>query len=453
MKLHHQLIRSSIRKAGPPVARFTLVLLCLGSGAAAQSVLCIDPAATGAGNGNGWANAYPSLDVALLNQNGLVPGSSFLLAEGTYTPGQSTPGTQRSDTFLITNQVGIYGGYLGVAGGPTASTTPNQPDGDPRKTILSGDLENTPSDSTTDAYHVITVSSDMPQLPPVILDGLTITSGNANGSALGRGGGIIGNRCHLEISDCRILDNNASSEGGGVSIYGQAIPPLYPSSSSTVKMKKCVVKGNSAGMDGGGVAFNGDVQVTIFNTRFSYNGAGSLGGGLRFTSKYLPVTGQNPGSTSQGVGSFLLANSVVHDNEAFAGGGVSLDHMGVNTTRRDIVNCTIAFNHGKAWAPASGTGGVAIPGGSGIDITNINQSGGYFVNILNSIVVHNPDEAGPNGTGLDNVWSASPQYIVVDRCDLGDDSTTGAGITPTNSLNPSLPTCVRHIPPANYRRA
>ena len=420
--LHHL----HARKAGIGLAaRAALLVLCMSPGAVAQIIWKVDPSATnGNGSGQVWPNAFLSLDAALRNPN-LLDGHIILVAEGLYRPGESIGSTARAESFGIQKAISIYGGYLGLAATGTPSSAPNAPDGDMRNTILSGDMLNTPTDSSDNSYHVVKIAANLPGT--VVLDGLTITGGFADGASPSQqnGGGIVGNQCTLEVSDCEIVQNHAMGYGGGIAIDGHS---ASPPGISIFRMKRCVVKRNSAGTDGGGGSFNGDVGVTVFNTRFSYNGAGNFGGGIRFTSKVFP-------NVSSGVGSFLLANSVMHDNRALAGGGVSLDHKGVNTTRRDILNCTIAFNTAGLWSSVDTHCGVT-PGGSGIDVSEINATlnGGYFVNINNSIVVLNPDIAGPNGTGPDNVFSWSPQLIIVDRCDLGDDATC-AGIVRTNSLN------------------
>lgn len=80
--------------------------------------------------------------------------------------------------------------------------------------MLSGDVQ-TAGVSWDNSYHVITVDK-----VNVLLDGLTIKAGNANGTALDarRGGGISATG-NLTLADCVLTENAASDGGGAVAIW------------------------------------------------------------------------------------------------------------------------------------------------------------------------------------------------------------------------------------------
>ena len=84
----------------------------------------------------------------------------------------ATATTTRSFSFALKNGVGIYGGFLGNE----ASRGDRNPVAN--VTILSGDI-GVGGNSSDNCYHVVT--ADATVTASAILDGFTITGGNANG--------------------------------------------------------------------------------------------------------------------------------------------------------------------------------------------------------------------------------------------------------------------------------
>ena len=96
-------------------------------------------------------------------------GDELWVKAGTYKP---TTGSDRSATFQLKNGVSVYGGFAG------AETTRDQRNWTANVTILSGDI-GTSGNTSDNVYHVVTGSvTDNTAL----LDGFTVTGGNANGS-------------------------------------------------------------------------------------------------------------------------------------------------------------------------------------------------------------------------------------------------------------------------------
>ncbi len=85
------------------------------------------------------------------------------------------------------------------------------------RTILSGDLNG--DDASTsgldeNSYHVVTGSATGAQ---AVLDGFTITAGNANGGVLNdNGGGMLNESGSPTVRNCDFVGNVAAFAGGGM---------------------------------------------------------------------------------------------------------------------------------------------------------------------------------------------------------------------------------------------
>jgi predicted outer membrane repeat protein len=279
------------------------------------SILFVDSDASGINSGSGWYGAYTDLQLALSIAVAYPHVEEILIAEGVYTP--AGPSGDRKATFRLLNGVAIKGGYAGFA-----EPDPNARDIEEFETILSGDLNGNdgPNSANNDenSYHV--VSGSMTN-GTAILDGLTITGGNANGGLLPdkNGGGMynsIGrptvtncifkeNRARYGgavsnygssgpiLNNCKFIDNSANFLGGAIRNY-QSVPQLtncifirnsadlggavYDKYSSSI-FTNCVFSDNSAGREGGGINADTASNSTLTNCTFIGNWS-SLGGGM-----------------------------------------------------------------------------------------------------------------------------------------------------------------------------
>ncbi len=152
----------------------------------------------------------------------------FWVAAGTYTP---TTGTDRTVSFVLKSGVAVYGGF------PDGGGTFAQRDWNANPTILSGDI-GTPNDNSDNSYHVVVaIGTDA----TAVLDGFTITGGEANGISYPSyyGGGIYSDFGNPTIRNCTLRENSAQYGGGG----------MYDFSSSP-QLTNCTFSGNTAASGG-----------------------------------------------------------------------------------------------------------------------------------------------------------------------------------------------------------
>ena len=256
--------------------------------------LCVDTDATGANNGTSWVDAFNDLQDALdtaTSWPGIV--REIWVADGAYRPSARTdPLDPRTATFQLINGVALYGGF---AGGETELA---QRDIAANEAVLSGDLAGNdgPNFANNDenSYHVVTGSGTD---ATAILDGFTLTAGNANSFA-----------------------QRFGEEGGGMFVLGTFVLPADPT------VANCIFRGNWA--YGGGGLYYRRSSLTLVNCTFTSNTAREYGGAVR---NFLST------------GAFT--NCTFTGNWAFDGGAVHND-----TSRPFFVGCALSGNR----APARG---------------------------------------------------------------------------------------------------
>jgi hypothetical protein len=431
-----------------------------------------DDATAGANNGLSWDDAFIYLQDALdfAEASGGQVGEIWV-AQGIYKPDQGVAvvSGDRYATFQLLNGVAVIGGYAGLG-----EPDPNARDVVLYETVLSGDLngddlEVDPSEllfeptRAENSYHVVTASLT---IASAVLDGFTITGGNATSDGPYSGGGIFNRNpptpeweCTFEgptIINCTIYRNSAAGEGGG----------MYNQYSCQPQIINCTFSENMAGWGGGGIK-NDTSSPNITNCDFENNFVGldgyeHGGGGAIDNEESSPIcidctfianSALNYGgaiSNWMGNCSPKFVNCIFSMNSAEYGGVMwtSNFHEIGSGSHPEFINCTLAGNsavYGNALACTEGPFG-AIP--SDFNLTNcILWNGGneIYISDGSTITISYSDiQGGWSGDGnidVDPLFvdpvNGNYNLLPGSPCiDAGDNSAVPVGITTDLDGNP-----------------
>jgi len=316
---------------------------------ASGGVIYVDADAPPGGNGQMWATAYKYLQDALVV---VQDGNDIWVADGTYKPDANSAdpnGTgDRTSTFQLINGVGLYGGFA------SGESSLDERDSQTNETILSGDLDGNdvqgldPCDLLShpnraeNSYHVVTAPA---ACVDAVLDGFTITGGNANGSDdYNRdGGGMYSfHSSTATVVNCTFIANSAKRAGGA----------LFMTTGSPTVMQ-CTITSNSTSGSGAGIYCSGG-ELVISDCNISYCCAGyyGSGGGIHCRENHAVITNTSVSGCSGGYGggvycahtSGRIEGCVISDNNSWAedagyGGGIYLYEGSP-----DIVKCRLTGN-------------------------------------------------------------------------------------------------------------
>jgi len=243
-----------------------IVLGVLNVGALAGSVLHVDDDAPNGGDGSSWDMAYQHLQDALAAAESDTSITEIRVAQGGYTPDQGEdvePG-DRFASFHLVNGVALRGGYAGLGAPDPDAQEPEQ-----YETILSGDLNGDDGadfkNNEENSYHVVR-STDV--AAGTVLDGFTITAGNATGEEDERlGGGMFNISSDVQVLNSRFVSSRA--EFGGA-IYNR---------SSTIDLEDSQFNGNVAVEIGAAVRSFEQSDLTAVNCVFANNKNVDVNGG------------------------------------------------------------------------------------------------------------------------------------------------------------------------------
>jgi Right handed beta helix region len=316
----------------------------------------VKPVATGNTSGSSWGNASSDLQAMI---NASSAGDEVWVAAGTYRPttypagcvGCSSP---RDYTFLLKQEVSVYGGFSGT------EFALSQRDLGVNKSILSGDLDNSISVSN-DAYHVVT---SLNSTYTILLDGFTIRDGNANDNTTitvgtktyyrSWGGGMLCVFSRPTIINCSFVNNYAESGGG-----------ILNTDSSRPKITNSIFVNNVA--QGGGAIYNHDYSIPAIN------------------------------------------NCTIAVNTGLAAGGAMYNYNGSNPS---ITNCIIWGNTGPLLQ------GIANNGGTPVVLRSIIQAGNTpcqsCPNTDGNIDPQFVNISDPNGA--DNKWGTPDDGLRLNNC-------------------------------------
>jgi hypothetical protein len=270
------------------------------------TILYVNQAVSSSGDGTTWATAFKTLQEAI--QLSCPNVTQIWVAKGTYYPTADetrnfSPTDVRTKTFLMKNNIAIYGGFLGNEASNYDLSLRNFT---ANETILSGDIDQNNTLDNNNAYNVVVnVNTDN----TAILDGFTVTGGyygpdpgfplrKARGSAMynysssptirncifSKNVGFYGNTYNLTSSatftNCVFVqnDNNAAfNEGGGTTSYinctfAANARAINTNSGTNTIVKNSIIWGNTDGI-GGDVS---GVTVTNSIVQGGFMGTGNL---------------------------------------------------------------------------------------------------------------------------------------------------------------------------------
>ena len=358
-------------------------------------ILYVKQDAPGAGTCSAWADPC-GLQAAL---SAAVAGDEIWVAAGTYYPGLVTD--PRSATFQLKKNVALYGGF----GGTETSRAQRDPSAHP--TTLSGDIDRNGTLDNGNSYHVVTGSGTDAS---AIMDGFTITAGNANASyPYDRGGGMYNSNGSPTLTDVTFSGNSAAY-GGGMANWTSISPTLTHVTFSA----------NTA-FEGGGM-YNNASNPTLTDVTFSANSSSHGGGMYNLAS------------------SPILTEVTFSANTAFVGGGMA--NYGSSPTLTEV---TFSAN------TATGGGGMYNSNGSPtlIDVTFSGNTatsgdGGGMFNSASSPTLTNVTFSGnsaSNGGGMFNTESSPTQSSSPTLTNVtfsANSAASGGGMASWFSCNPTL---------------
>jgi predicted outer membrane repeat protein len=425
----------------------------------------VDADASGTGDGSSFDLALPDLQTALDAATG---DDVIVVAGGRYLP--TDDASDRDARFEISGSqdgLAVYGGWTGTETFTDVSDVKSQLDSrDLRanRTVLSGDIndnDDTNSDGVTEATEDIDGNADVADggnsytvlyldgatdgntiTTDTVLDGLTITGGQANRTgnpASLSGGGIFcdGNNssetsaCSPTIANSVFAGNYASTFGGGLYNDGRF-------GTSSPHIANTAFTHNASNFSGGAIYNDGTRGGTAspeIETAVFANNAADIDGGAMY----------NYGGDTRGGGgtsSPTITNTVFVNNTANSGGAIySIGQSGVSSPQ--ITNSTFTGNYADREGGALlnfGDSGTSTPvltnsilWGNGADI-NEKRDGGEIRNndIASATLRRTLIEGGVNGDGVGGApntdaggnLDANPQFVDASN-PSGDDARFG----------------------------
>lgn len=317
----------------------------------------IKPGATG--KGTSWEDAT-DLGEAL---KACVTADKLYLAAGTYTPTQYAGGSSDADkTFLLTQNVRIYGGY------PANPKAGDAADPAVNKTILSG------NESSTN--HVFVIAAPKDDDYSIQINGITVrggcnTSTKAGSNKLngeyfftGYGAGVYVLGSKVKFTNCFIKDNKSVKFACG----------MFSTNNSYVEMEHCeitdnmVESGNAAGIHNAGTMIlrncgirrNGCTKSSLVGGFYNYDTDKKLNTAKAYL--YSCEFENNSGSTNwKRVSNFygrensfsVIVNTTFYGTDA-GNAPIAIYGEGVNDTEAYIISCTVAGNKSSSPDVCSG---------------------------------------------------------------------------------------------------
>ncbi len=349
---------------------------------------------------------------------------------GTYLP---TITDDRTASFQLKNGVAIYGGFIGT------EIQRQQRDWQANLTILSGEIDD-PGSTSDNSYHVVSANSVD---ATAILDGFTITAGNADDASISYGGGMSNLESSPTLTNLT-FSSNFGYYGGGM--YNEYSSPM---------LTHVTFSSNSAGFEGGGM-FNFESSPTLTHVTLSTNSAYSGSGISNWYSgpSLTDITFLSNSADEYGGGmSNWFSSSPTLTNVTFSSNSAELDGGGVynyDNSNPTLTNVTLSGN-------SADRGGGMYNYESNPALTNITFSGnsanygGGMMNWNSSPTLTNVILWANTPNQIENYYSSDPTvtYSLVQGGYAGDGNISAdpllgpladnGGFTQTHALLPGSP--------------
>jgi parallel beta-helix repeat protein len=289
------------------------------------------------------------------------------------------------------------------------------------------------------AYHVVQCVSS--EGSDTILEGFTVTGGNANGGwPNDRGGGMYNQGSSPTVINCIFTSNAATGYGGGMS-NNSSSPTVtgctfegnlsanhfggMHNDGASPTVANCTFTGNTADGFGGGIGSTNHCSGTVTDCIFSGNTAGWKGGGMfNVEGSSWTVTNctfSDNTAADSGGGMYNAESSPTLTNCTFTGNTASLFGGGMYneaTSNPTVTNCTFINNRANKY----NGGGMCNNNGSSPNVTNCIFTGNL---------------AAGYGGGIGNIYSTP----TVKGCSFNNNSAKGAGGMDNNNSDAIVTDC------------
>ncbi len=353
--------------------------------------LYVDAAASPGGDGTSWSRAFKTLTEALAAAEA-YPYVTLLVAGGTYYPTGAQIGTDRDKAFpVLRGGIKILGGYNPATGERDFSSA----------SVLSGEING--GGTADNSYHVMVIAlANAADADSVVVDGFTITGGNADGVDPVEYRGIL---VYRNIGGGLYISNN--TETGKIAV------------------RNCIISANYAGSLAGGV-YGHNVSALFQNTLFSGNRAGS-DGQTGFGAALLLGSAEGISTGSSIVNCTFAGNYTLPANAAVfntAGAAVTIKNSliwgnsgGLTGTGQQAVSYSLI--QGRAGgSDGNPDGTIAYPGMfvDNVPFSNAPTAAGNYALVINSPAVDKGSDAAASGIATDLAFNPR---IMEERVDIG----------------------------------
>ena len=389
------------------------------------------------GNCGGASPCYGEIQAAV---SAAVNGDEIRVAEGTYSQVSTGDG--------ITAVVRIVDKKITVRGGYAVSDW-NTSDPEKHPTVIDA------NDQGIGVY--VNYQADI-GVGSILVDGLSITDGNATeaGAGTDSGGGVfIDHTTHVRVilQSCKIYEN-AAEDGSGGGIWttrsdnlqllgsevtnneGSGVVVTY--GDNTVIANNVVSDNSGDGISvisdlGDGTDIRGNEVTRNEGSGINLNTAtgGSITGNV-VTDNH--TTGGGGGLDISGaVGDFLVSGNTVQGNSALQGGGIDISGSVAQILNNLVESNTSASNGGGGLYVDAGASGsyVLVSGNQILSNSTTNQGGGLlvlgYVDVLRNTIQGN---SATSGGGI----VATATGTIADNLISGNTARAGGGIRTVNSM-------------------